>query len=118
MSTKQISEDLLSLFEHLLRAQLNTIRQLRKASGLAAPEEPKEARMSQMDMTFAILTDAGQPMHVQDILAGIEKRFGKKLDRESLVSALAKRVIRKDRFIKTAPNTFALITQDLGGGQR
>lgn len=118
MTTKQISEELLSLFDYLLRAQLNTIRQLRKASGLAEPQKPKEPRMSQMDMVFDILTDAGQPMHVQDIIGAIEKRFGKKLDRESLVSALAKRVIRKDRFIKTAPNTFALLTQDLGGGQR
>ena len=115
---KKISEELLNLFESLLRAQLNTIRQLRKASGLAEPQEPKEKSMSQMDIVFNILIIAGRPMHIQDILAAIEKRFGKKLDRESLVSALAKRVIRKDRFMKTAPNTFALITQDLGGGQR
>ncbi len=114
----KISEELLTLFESLFRAQLNTVKQLRKAAGLAEPETPKEKRMSQMDIVFDILTVAGQPMHIQDILAAIEKRFGKKLDRESLVSALAKRVIRKDRFIKTAPNTFALITQDLGGGQR
>ncbi len=118
MATKQISEELLNLFEHLLRAQLNTIRQLRKAAGLAEPAKAKEQRMSQMDMVFDILTNTGKPMHIQEILAAIEKRFGKKLDRESLVSALAKRVARKDRFIKTAPNTFALITQDLGGGQR
>lgn len=114
----KISEELLTLFESLFRAQLNTVKQLRKAAGLAEPEAPKEKRMSQMDMVFDILDVAGQPRHIQDILAAIEKRFGKKLDRESLVSALAKRVIRKDRFIKTAPNTFALITQDLGGGQR
>ena len=114
----KISDELLTLFESLFRAQLNTVKQLRKATGFAEPETPKEKRMSQMDVVFDILTVAGHPMHIQDILAAIEKRFGKKLDRESLVSALAKRVIRKDRFMKTAPNTFALITQDLGGGQR
>lgn len=118
MATK-ISEELLTLFESLLRAQLNTIKQLRKAAGFPEPEKPKEKRMSHMDMVYDILKRAGQPMHVDAIIPAIERRFGTKVDKESLVSALAKRVMRQDRFIKTAPNTFALISQDdLGGGSR
>lgn len=113
--TKSISDELLTLFELLLRAQLNTIRQLRKAAGFAVTEKPREKRMSQMDMVLDILGEAEQPMHIQEIIAAIEKRFDKTLDRESLVSALTKRVNRKDRFIKTAPNTFALLTH--GGGR-
>ena len=118
MSTKQISEELLVLFEQLLRAQLNTIKQLRKAAGLPDSKPAEEKRMSQMDMVYDILSEAQRPLHISDIIGAIEKRFHKKLDRESLVSALAKRISRKDRFIKTAPNTFALLAQDLGGGQR
>lgn len=34
--------------------------------------------------------------------------FGVKLERESLVSALSKKVMKKDRFIRTGKNTFAL----------
>ncbi len=118
MTMKPISEELLNLFEQLLRAQLNTIRQLRKDAGLPEAEKPKEKRMSQMDMVFDILLTSERPMHIQEIIEAADKRFGKKLDRESLVSALIKRVKRKDRFIKTGPNTFALLTQEQEGGRR
>ena len=118
MSNNLSEEFILNLYESIFRAQINTIRQIRKGLGLKDKETPKDKRTSQMGMVFDVLTDAQQPMHVNDILVAIEKRFGTKLDKDSLVSALTKRVIRKDRFIKTAPNTFALLTQDLGGGQR
>lgn len=114
----KISEELLTLYEALLRAQLNTIRQLRKAAGLEEREEPREPRMSQMEMIYDILLAAGRPMHVDAILVAVKKRFGVELDKESVVSALAKRVKRQDRFLKTGPNTFALISQPLGGGER
>lgn len=113
--TNKIIEDLLNLFESLLRAQLNTIKQFRKTSGYLEPEKPKEKRMTHMSMVYNILKLTGQPMHVNDIIVAIEKNFNVKIDRESLVSALAKRVLRQDRFIKTAPNTFALISQELEG---
>ncbi len=35
-------------------------------------------------------------------------RFGVAVDRESLVSSLAKKVVRGDRFVRTAKNTFGL----------
>jgi hypothetical protein len=114
----KISEELLTLVEALLRAQLNTIRQLRKAAGLKEREAPREKRMSQMDMVYDILLAAERPMHVDAILAAVKKRFGVQLDKESVVSALAKRVKRHDRFIKTGPNTFSLLTQEVGGGDR
>jgi hypothetical protein len=116
--TLKISEELLNLFESLLRAQLNTIKQLRKTSGIPEPEQPKEKRMSHMDMVYDILRIARHPMHVNDLIVAIEKNFSVKVDKESLVSALAKRVLRQDRFIKTAPNIFGLISHDVGGGEQ
>jgi hypothetical protein len=110
-----LPEELLNLHESLLRAQLNVIRQLRKEAGLQELDEPKEKRMSQMDMVYDILNQTQKPMHVNEIIAIAKDRFDVELDKESIVSALAKRVKRQDRFIKIAPNTFALISQDLGG---
>ena len=55
--------------------------------------------------------ESGRPLHITDILAGVQKRFGVELDRESVVSAMSKRVARQDRFMRTAPNTFALIPE-------
>ena len=118
MSNNTLEEFILNLYESLFRAQINTIKQIRKNRGLKLTEEPKEKRRSQMDMVYDVLTQAQQPVHVNDILVAIENRFGSKLDKDSLVSALTKRVLRQDRFIKTAPNTFTLISQPMGGGQR
>jgi hypothetical protein len=64
-----------------------------------------------MDMVEDILKRAGRPLHISDLLAAIQKRFAVELDRESIVSALSKRVARHDRFLRTAPNTFALIPE-------
>jgi hypothetical protein len=110
MATK-ISEELLNLYESLIRAQLNVIRQYRKDSGLENSDEPANKGMSQMDIIYDILSESQKPMHVDDIIDIAEKRFDKKFDKESIVSALAKRVSRQDRFIKTAPNTFFLISK-------
>jgi hypothetical protein len=47
-------------------------------------------------------------LHVSEIITDIERIHGVKVDRESLVSALTKKVVRKDRFVRTGKNTFAL----------
>ena len=38
-----------------------------------------------------------------------EQRFGFRIDRESLVSSLSKKVVRRDRFFRTDKNTFGLL---------
>ena len=58
-----------------------------------------------------VLQTARRPLHIAEILELASKRFNVELDRESVVSALAKRVARKDRFMRTAPNTFALLPE-------
>jgi len=65
--------------------------------------------MSQIDMVYNILLAAGRPMHISEIMALVSKRHGVTLDRESIVSAITKRVARKDRFVRTGPNMFAVL---------
>jgi len=107
--------DLLNIFESLIRSQLNTIKQLKKGANIPDAEPTTEKRMSHMSIIHNILKQADQPMHVSDILAAAKQRFDVELDRESVVSALVKRVKRQDRFIKTGPNTFGLIDQPQEG---
>jgi hypothetical protein len=107
--------DLLNIFESLLRSQLNAIRQLKKGTTSSDAEPVVEKRRSQMSIVYDILKLAQKPMHVSDILTTANQRFGIELDRESVVSALTKRVKRQDRFLKTGPNTFALIDQTPAG---
>jgi hypothetical protein len=104
--------DLLDIFEAVSEAQLRTIRKLRGTQGsLADKAERPVKRMSQIDMVHYILSSVRRPLHIADILQAISKQFGVDLDRESVVSALAKRVARKDRFVRTGPNTFALLQE-------
>lgn len=113
--TTKIYEELLNMQEALLRAQLNVVKQLRKEAGLQEIEQPTEKSMSQMDMVYDILKEIQKPLHVRDIINNAKAKFDVELDRESIVSALTKRVKRQDRFLKTGPNTFALISQDVEG---
>ena len=110
-------KNLLNVFETLTRAQLNAIKQLRKKVGLAESEKPVKRRMSQIEMVYNILFNARKSMHVNDIITTAKRKYDIDIDKESLVSALAKRVKRQDRFIKTGPNTFALIELNEEGNQ-
>jgi hypothetical protein len=104
-------ESLLNVFEALAKSQINTIRQLKKKAGLLDEEQTTERRMSQIDMAYDILFHSKNEMHVNNIIIAVKKKFDVELDKESIVSALIKRVKRQDRFAKTAPNTFTLIDQ-------
>jgi hypothetical protein len=106
-------DDLLDILEAVSRAQLRAIRRLRLSpKGKSKPGMKGEAgRVSGMDMVTDILRRENQPLHITDILASVQKLFGVELDRESVVSAMSKRVARQDRFMRTAPNTFALIPE-------
>jgi hypothetical protein len=112
MDPEPIRETILNAVEECLDAQLRAVRKLRRAGANSsktsqAPREAKRSR-SQIDMVYDILKEAAQPLHISQILARINKRFELQVDRESLVSALTKRVARGDRFVRTDKNTFAL----------
>jgi hypothetical protein len=106
-------DDLIEIFESVFRAQLNALRRLRSRPRQVVRNETTESvkRMSQIDMVYDILRSAGRPMHISEIMAQVAHRHHASLDRESIVSALSKRVARRDRFARTAPNTFSLLPE-------
>jgi HB1/ASXL restriction endonuclease-like protein with HTH domain len=98
---------LLSVFEASLDAQLRAVRRLRQGDPPA--REPRGRKgLSQVDMAFDILKKARAPLHVSQILERIQTQFGVRVDRESLVSSLTKKVARNDRFLRPEKNTFSL----------
>jgi len=101
-----IESAVLHAFEVSLEAQLRAVRRLRSGP---TPEKPRAKGMSHVDYVYDILQRAPQPLHISEILQRIEKLHGRRLDRESVVSALAKKVQRHDRFLRTGKNTFALL---------
>lgn len=104
METK-IPEWFLSFYETLFSAQLRAVRQL-KAPPKKKPRPRTKEGMSKINMALDILRQARRPLHVSEILAQIKDKHGATLDRESLVSALVKKVHRHQGVLRTAPNTF------------
>lgn len=105
MEKDAIETAVLRAFEVSLEAQLRAIKRLR-----AEPPAPKAARKgtSQIDMVQDVLGRAGKPLHVSEIIERVQKQHGFKLERESIVSTLVKKVNRGDRFVRTDKNVFAL----------
>lgn len=107
---EKLRDALLEVMECSLDAQLRAVRRLRTSvpDDRKGAVRSKKSGRSQVDMAYDVLT-SGQPLHIQGIIAAIRERFGVEVDRESLVSALSKRVTRADRFQRIAKNTFSLI---------
>jgi hypothetical protein len=106
-----LRNDFIDILESVTRAQLKTLRRLRRSSlpEGSASEAKTRRSMSQIDMAFDILSSAGRSMHISEIMTLVARRYGVALDRESIVSAITKRVARKDRFMRTGPNQFAVL---------
>ncbi len=105
MEKEEIRDIILESMVESLEAQVRALKKLRGSP--EAEQAPKKSR-SQLGIVLNILTSAGRPLHVSEIILEAEKAFGVKLERESLVSALSKKVIKGDRFVRTGKNTFAL----------
>jgi hypothetical protein len=103
----KIPEWFLSFYESLFSAQLRAIRQLKSPKPRKAKETEKGS-MSNMDMATDILRRAQRPLHISEIIAQVKTKYGVTLDRESLVSALVKKVHRHQGLSRTAPNTFQI----------
>jgi hypothetical protein len=106
----KIPEGLLNLYELLLSNQLRVVRQLQRSKPLKA-KSPKNKSMFNINMALDILQQAGKPLHISEILAQVNAKHKVKLDRESLVSALVKKVHRHQGLMRTAPNTFEAISK-------
>jgi HB1, ASXL, restriction endonuclease HTH domain len=105
MEKDEIEAAVLRAFEASLEAQLRAVRRLQ-----SDPPAPKAVRKStsQIDMVYDVLKRAGKPLHVTAIIEQVERQHGFKLERESIVSTLVKKVNRGDRFVRTDKNVFAL----------
>ena len=102
-----VHDAVLSAFEACLEAQLRAVRSLKREPPTSVP--PKERSRSHPNMAYDILSETGHPLHITDLIEHIRHRFNIPVDRESLVSSLTKKVLRRDRFTRVAKNTFGLL---------
>lgn len=111
---KDLMQKLLTIEEAKLKAQLKAVRKL--ATPKAKKQEPKHKRMSQIDIAYNILHNSDKPLHISAIINEAKMRFNVEMDRESIVSAIAKKINKKDRFIRTDKNTFTIIKSEEESG--
>lgn len=100
-------DQLLDVLETAAHAQLRALRALRPPTPRRG-RPPGQKGKSNIAIVEDVLKAAGGPLHIQDILAQAQQRFRRPLRRESLVSALTKKVLDGQTFVRTAPNTFDL----------
>ena len=100
-----VEQAVLNAFEIALEAQLRAIRRAKSEGNL---EPRREKSTSQIEMVHDVLRRAGKPLHISEILDRVEKLHGRRLDRESIVSSLVKKIARGDRFVRTDKNVFTL----------
>ncbi len=84
---------------------------------LSGVESKAEKRMSNIEIIRNVLNDAAKPLHVSEIVSNAKRDFKVVLERDSIVSAIVKKVKAGKTFVRTAPNTFALKEQTSGKNQ-
>ncbi len=104
--------ELLEILESTSLSQLRAVRALRRAQD-RKPSTAEPERKSNIEIVIDILVAAKGPLHVTDILQRAKKDHRRQLSRESLVSALTKKVLDQNTFTRTAPNTFDLLKRPL-----
>ena len=98
------------LQEQLLIAQLGVIRSYIK--NIVPSDGERRITLgkskSQISMIRDILLSASTPLHVSELIRLVQDRYDVVLDRESVVSALTKKVRKGEIFVRTGPNTYGL----------
>lgn len=96
-------EQYIQFQREVTESKLRVIEQFQKGD----KTKPKK-RTSKIEIARNVLYDAGKPLHVTDIVLLAKQVYDVDLDRDSIVSAILKKVKAGNTFIRTAPNTFAL----------
>jgi hypothetical protein len=107
---KAVEDAAFRAIEISLQAQLNAVRRLRSSS--AEPKTRPKKSTSQIAMVHDVLRTAGVPLHISDIIDRVKEANGIKLDRESIVSTLVKKINRGDTFVRTDKNVFGLKAEE------
>ncbi len=94
--------------ESLLKSQLKIIREVIRQDSHPRFKSQSKGK-SQMSTAYDVLHVAGKPLHISEIISRARDDFSVELDRDSIVSALAKKVRAGRTFKRVAPNTFTVV---------
>lgn len=109
--TEITREDMLEIMEKSTEAQLRAIRSLRRTPAATGVRRSRKGK-SNVEIVADVLAAAGGPLHINEIIRRAQAQFGRPLQRESLVSALTKKVLDERTFRRVGPNTFDLLQRE------
>jgi hypothetical protein len=102
----EIRQAIIEINIELLEAQLRTLRKLANPKKTNLAKIPNQ--MSQIELVYDILKRENKPLHIMDIISKVYKIHNVAIDRESLASALTKKVHKGQLFTRPEKNTFGL----------
>jgi predicted transcriptional regulator len=97
-------QEYLKIKQKVLEAQLKAIHEL-----LQQFLPVKEKRKTQTELVFDILNDVDKALHIKEIISLVKQKYDVALDRETIVSSIAKKIAKGIFFKRVAPNTYDLI---------
>jgi acyl carrier protein len=97
-------QEYLKINQKVLEAQLKAINEL-----LQQLSPVKVKRKTQTELVFNILNDVDSSLHIKEIISLVKQKYDVELDRETIVSAIAKKIAKGILFKRVAPNTYDLI---------
>jgi len=111
MDREEIEEVVKRVLELSLELQLKAIRQITGRPLEEPTQSPRRGRRRQslVDLSLILLTEAGRPLHVNEMVDQLARRFGRVTDRDTLSSALAKKARAGQLVRQTGKATFEAI---------
>jgi len=97
-------QEYLTIKQKVLGAQLKAINEL-----LQQFSPVKVKRKTQTEMVYDILNDVDNSLHIKEIISLVKQKYDVELDRETIVSSIAKKISKGILFKRVAPNTYDLI---------
>jgi hypothetical protein len=98
-------DKILEFYKELLQSQLKVVYRYQRQS----PQLTKKLkRTSNLDIVEDILAASNQPLHISKIIEVAKNDYNVTLERDSIVSAIIKKIRSGVRFERIAPNTFTL----------
>ena len=108
---KQQRKLILETMETVAELELRAIRQALGTDEphVGAARQRGRKRKSLTDLSIELLTDELRPLHVDELVDLLRKRYGRVTDRDSLSSALAKKAKQGVLVRRVSPATFELL---------
>lgn len=103
---------ILEVIDNALTAALREVRRARARGPVPRSiSKPGGKGTSNVTRCYDVLVSSGRPMHVSVLLDALAQQ-GVKCSRDTLTSALTKRLAPNGPFVRTAPGTFGLAAWD------